>query len=56
MFFLNATDPATIKLAQDGDDRLGLRAQRLAYAVAKATGLAQRADRGGRRRRPASRR
>ena len=53
MFFLNATDPATIKLAQDGDDRLWASARSGSRTrVAKKAGLAQRADARIRRRRP----
>ena len=42
MFFLNATDPATIKLTQDADDRLGLQGAAPArIGLAKTTGVAQ---------------
>ncbi|MDQ2916741.1 MAG: DUF3400 domain-containing protein, partial [Pseudomonadota bacterium] len=41
MFFLNATDPATIRLAKTMMIDLGYRAQRLAYAVVKKAGLAR---------------
>jgi FAD/FMN-containing dehydrogenase/Fe-S oxidoreductase len=41
MFFLNATDPATIKLAKGVMIDAGYRAQRLAYAVARKAGLAR---------------
>jgi FAD/FMN-containing dehydrogenase/Fe-S oxidoreductase len=41
MFFLNATDPATIKLVRTAMVRWGYRAQRLAYAFAKRFGIAQ---------------
>jgi len=41
MFFLNATDPATIKLARETMIGWGTRAQRLAHAVARKAGLAQ---------------
>ena len=44
MFFLNATDPATIKLTKKVMIDWGYKAQRLAYRVAKRLGLAQRAD------------
>jgi len=39
MAFLNATDPATIKLIRAGMIRFGYAAQRLAYRAAKALGL-----------------
>ena len=39
MAFLNATDPATIKLIRTGMIRFGYAAQRLAYKAAKALGL-----------------
>jgi len=39
MAFLNATDPATIKLIRAGMIRAGYAAQRLAYRAAKALGL-----------------
>jgi len=42
MFFLNVTDPATIKLVRTVMIEWGYRAQRLAYRVAKALGLAGR--------------
>ena len=43
MFFLNATDPKTIKLARTVDDRLGLsRRSASRYRAAQALGLAQR--------------
>ena len=41
MAFLNATDPATIKLMRAGMIRLGYAAQRLAHGAAKALGLTQ---------------
>jgi len=41
MFFLNATDPATIKLARAAMIRAGFAAQRVAHAVAKRVGLAR---------------
>jgi len=41
MFFLNATDPATIKLAKGMLIDVGYRAQRLAYGVIKRAGLAR---------------
>ena len=41
MFFLNATDPATIKLAKTMLIDVGFRVQRLAYAVVKKAGLAR---------------
>jgi FAD/FMN-containing dehydrogenase/Fe-S oxidoreductase len=41
MFFLNATDPSTIKLAKAAMIDVGYRAQRLAYAVVKKTRLAR---------------
>jgi len=41
MFFLNATDPATIKLAKGVMIDAGYRAQRLAYALARKAGLAR---------------
>ena len=41
MFFLNATDPATIKLTKRVLIDWGYQAQRLAYGVAKRFGLAQ---------------
>jgi FAD/FMN-containing dehydrogenase/Fe-S oxidoreductase len=41
MFFLNATDPATIKLAKAMMIDVGFRVQRLAYAIAKKAGLAR---------------
>ena len=41
MFFLNLTDPTTIKLAKGMMIDLGYRAQRLAYGVVKRVGLAQ---------------
>ena len=40
MFFLNATDPATIKLVKTVMIDWGYRAQRLAYGIAKRFGLA----------------
>ncbi len=40
MFMLNATDPATVKLVQKLMIDWGYRAQRLAYGIAKRTGLA----------------
>ena len=39
MFFLNATDPATIKLTKKVMIDWGYKAQRLAYRIAKATGV-----------------
>ncbi len=39
MFFLNATDPATIKLAKKLMVDWGYKAQRLAYRLAKSTGV-----------------
>ena len=41
MFFLNATDPSTIKLAKALMVDLGFRAQRAAYQVVKRAGLAR---------------
>ncbi len=41
MFFLNVTDPTTVKLAKGVMIDLGYRAQRLAYGVVKRVGLAQ---------------
>jgi FAD/FMN-containing dehydrogenase/Fe-S oxidoreductase len=41
MFFLNATDPTTIKLAKAAMIDVGFRAQRLAYRVLKSTPLAR---------------
>ena len=41
MFFLNATDPATIKLARRVLIDWGTRAQRAAHAIARRAGLAQ---------------
>jgi FAD/FMN-containing dehydrogenase/Fe-S oxidoreductase len=41
MFFLNATDPATIKLARATLIRWGAGAQRFAHAIARRTGFAQ---------------
>ncbi len=41
MFFLNATDPATIKLARETMIRWGAGVQRFAHAIARKTGLAQ---------------
>jgi FAD/FMN-containing dehydrogenase/Fe-S oxidoreductase len=41
MFFLNATDPTTVKVAKTALIDLGYRAQRLAHGVGKALGLAQ---------------
>ena len=41
MFFLNATDPATIKLAKKVMIDWGYRAQRLAHALASKAGLAR---------------
>jgi FAD/FMN-containing dehydrogenase/Fe-S oxidoreductase len=41
MFFLNATDPATIKLARTAMIGWGYKAQRLAYGLAKRFGLAE---------------
>ncbi len=41
MFFLNATDPATIKLAKTLMIDLGFRVQRLAYGIVKRAGLAR---------------
>jgi FAD/FMN-containing dehydrogenase/Fe-S oxidoreductase len=45
MFFLNATDPATIKLVRKGMVDWGYRAQRLAHRIAKTAGFAQRQTR-----------
>ncbi|HEY1327681.1 MAG TPA: FAD/FMN-binding oxidoreductase [Casimicrobiaceae bacterium] len=42
MFFLNATDPATVKLAKTAMVDVGYRAQRLAYRVVKKLGVAQK--------------
>ena len=42
MFFLNATDPATVKLAKTAMIDVGYRAQRLAYKVVKKLGIAQK--------------
>src|SRR6266545_1833587 len=42
MFFLNATDPSTVKLAKTLMIDIGFRAQRLAYGVAKRVGIAGR--------------
>jgi FAD/FMN-containing dehydrogenase/Fe-S oxidoreductase len=41
MFFLNATDPTTIKLAKTAMIDIGYRAQRVANGVGKALGLVQ---------------
>jgi FAD/FMN-containing dehydrogenase/Fe-S oxidoreductase len=41
MAFLNATDPATIKLLRAGMIQFGGKAQRLAYRIGKALGLIQ---------------
>ncbi|HEY2967423.1 MAG TPA: DUF3683 domain-containing protein [Casimicrobiaceae bacterium] len=41
MFFLNATDPTTIKLAKRVMIDWGYRAQRLVYGIARGIGLAQ---------------
>jgi FAD/FMN-containing dehydrogenase/Fe-S oxidoreductase len=41
MFFLNMTDPTTVKLAKGVMIDLGYRAQRLAYGVVKRVGLAR---------------
>ncbi len=41
MAFLNATDPATIKLLRGGMIQLGYQAQRLGYRLGKALGLIQ---------------
>jgi FAD/FMN-containing dehydrogenase/Fe-S oxidoreductase len=41
MFFLNATDPATIRLAKTMMIDLGYRVQRLAYAIVKKAGVAR---------------
>jgi len=41
MFFLNATDPATIRLARRALVGIGYKAQRFAYGIAKRLGLAQ---------------
>ncbi|MCU0868058.1 MAG: FAD/FMN-binding oxidoreductase [Burkholderiales bacterium] len=41
MFFLNATDPATIKLARTAMVDVGYRVQRAAHTVAKRLGLVQ---------------
>ncbi len=56
MFFLNATDPATIKLAKTMMIDIGYRVQRLAYAVGEEARARARADARIRRRRPAARR
>ncbi|HTR56938.1 MAG TPA: DUF3683 domain-containing protein [Casimicrobiaceae bacterium] len=45
MFFLNATDPAMIRLARQFMIGMGYRAQRIAHAVAERTGLARRQTR-----------
>jgi len=42
MFFLNATDPATIRLTRRAMVGVGYKAQRLAYGVVKRLGLAQK--------------
>ncbi len=42
MFFLNATDPATVKLAKGALIDMGYRLQRLAYRVVKRLGIAGR--------------
>ncbi len=42
MFFLNATDPATIRLTRRAMVGVGFKAQRLAYAVAKRLGIARK--------------
>src|SRR5215213_4659368 len=42
MFFLNATDPSTVKLAKTFLIDVGYRAQRLAYRVVKKLGIAQK--------------
>jgi len=42
MFFLNATDPSTVKLAKTAMMDVGYRAQRMAYQVVKKLGLAQK--------------
>jgi Fe-S oxidoreductase len=42
MFFLNATDPSTVKLAKTAMIDVGYRMQRVAYALAKRTGIARR--------------
>ena len=44
MQFLNATDPATIKLAKAVMIDVGYRVQRLANALGKHAGVVQRAD------------
>jgi FAD/FMN-containing dehydrogenase/Fe-S oxidoreductase len=41
MFFLNATDPSTIKLAKTAMIDVGYRAQRFAHGVLKKTGIAR---------------
>jgi heterodisulfide reductase subunit C len=41
MFFLNATDPTTIKLAKTALIDVGYRVQRFAYSIAKRTGIAR---------------
>ena len=41
MFFLNATDPATIKLVRKGMIDWGFKAQRLAHRTARTLGLVQ---------------
>src|SRR6185295_7779493 len=42
MFFLNATDPATIRLTRRAMVGVGFKAQRLAYGVAKRLGIARK--------------
>jgi FAD/FMN-containing dehydrogenase/Fe-S oxidoreductase len=42
MFFLNATDPSTVRLAKTAMIDVGYRAQRLAYRVVKKLGIAER--------------
>ncbi|HSC97790.1 MAG TPA: FAD/FMN-binding oxidoreductase, partial [Casimicrobiaceae bacterium] len=41
MFFLNATDPTTIRLAKTAMIDVGYRVQRMAHAVARRTGIAR---------------
>ena len=45
MWFLNATDPATVKLLKAGMIDIGYRAQRLGYRLVKGLGLAGRQTR-----------
>ena len=46
MLFLNATDPATIKLAKTAIVDFGYRAQRFGNAIARRIGVAQRQTKG----------